>query len=99
MRNRWMKTVLAATLICSASIVSAETITPEIDSELLIWTDNTTLDYMKYAADQFNQDFGYKVKFTFRGLAPIDAASRMIQDGGSARVADVAEIEHDLLGR
>ncbi|MBF4436781.1 maltose ABC transporter substrate-binding protein, partial [Vibrio anguillarum] len=41
MRNRWMKTVLAATLICSASIVSAETITPEIDSELLIWTDNT----------------------------------------------------------
>ncbi|MBT2916924.1 maltose ABC transporter substrate-binding protein, partial [Vibrio anguillarum] len=66
---------------------------------LLIWTDNTTLDYMKYAADQFNQDFGYKVKFTFRGLAPIDAASRMIQDGGSARVADVAEIEHDLLGR
>ncbi|MBF4245046.1 maltose ABC transporter substrate-binding protein [Vibrio anguillarum] len=94
-----MKTVLAATLICSASIVSAETITPEIDSELLIWTDNTTLDYMKYAADQFNQDFGYKVKFTFRGLAPIDAASRMIQDGGSARVADVAEIEHDLLGR
>ncbi|WP_202598835.1 sugar ABC transporter substrate-binding protein [Vibrio sp. V23_P3S9T160] len=99
MRNRWMKTVLAATLICSASIVSAETITPEIDSELLIWTDNTTLDYMKYAADQFNQNFGYKVKFTFRGLAPIDAASRMIQDGGSARVADVAEIEHDLLGR
>ncbi|NAW98432.1 extracellular solute-binding protein [Vibrio sp. V23_P3S9T160] len=94
-----MKTVLAATLICSASIVSAETITPEIDSELLIWTDNTTLDYMKYAADQFNQNFGYKVKFTFRGLAPIDAASRMIQDGGSARVADVAEIEHDLLGR
>ncbi len=29
----------------------------------------------------------------------MDAASRMIQDGGSARVADVAEIEHDLLGR
>lgn len=94
-----MNTVLAATLICSASIVYAEAITPESDSELLIWTDNTTLDYMKYAADQFNQDFGYKVKFTFRGLAPIDAASRMIQDGGSARVADVAEIEHDLLGR
>lgn len=54
---------------------------------------------MKYAAESFNQDFGYKVKFSFRGLAPIDAASRMIQDGGSARVADIAEIEHDLLGR
>ncbi len=54
---------------------------------------------MKYAAESFNQDFGYNVKFSFRGLAPIDAASRMIQDGGSARVADIAEIEHDLLGR
>ncbi|HDY8566802.1 TPA: extracellular solute-binding protein, partial [Klebsiella pneumoniae] len=30
---------------------------------------------------------------------PIDSASRIIQDGGSTRVADVAEIEHDQLGR
>lgn len=29
----------------------------------------------------------------------MDSASRLIQDGGTARVADVAEIEHDLLGR
>ncbi len=77
----------------------AEDIQPEAGSDLLIWTDSSTLDYMKYAAESFNRDFGYDVTFSFRGLAPIDAASRLIQDGGSARVADVAEIEHDLLGR
>jgi arabinogalactan oligomer/maltooligosaccharide transport system substrate-binding protein len=51
---------------------------------------------MKYAAEKFNKTYNSQVRFTFRGLAPIDAASRMIQDGGSTRVADVAEIEHDL---
>ncbi|WP_375749940.1 maltose ABC transporter substrate-binding protein [Vibrio sp. HN007] len=74
-------------------------IAPENGADLLVWTDNSTLEYMKAAAKSFNEDFGYDVAFTFRGLAPIDSASRMIQDGGATRVADVAEIEHDLLGR
>ncbi|KGY14305.1 sugar ABC transporter substrate-binding protein [Vibrio tubiashii] len=98
-----MKTKLLTSQILLTTLVSAtamaQPIEPEPGANLLVWTDHTTVDYMKYAANQFNQDSGYEVAFTFRGLAPIDAASRLIQDGGSARVADVAEIEHDLLGR
>ncbi|MEF1227291.1 maltose ABC transporter substrate-binding protein [Vibrio fortis] len=90
-------TLLASLLMCG--LASAEEITPEKGADLLIWTDKTTVEYMEYAADSFNKEFGYDVDFSFRGLAPIDSASRLIQDGGSARVADVAEIEHDLLGR
>lgn len=96
------KNLLATALLSSVFITgmaSAEEIKPEAGAELLIWTDKTTVEYMEYAAKEFNQDFGYNVNFSFRGLAPIDSASRLIQDGGSARVADVAEIEHDLLGR
>ena len=96
------KNLITAGLIGSllvAATVNAQAISPEDNAELLIWTDSTTVDYMEYAAKAFNQEFNYDVEFSFRGLAPIDAASRLIQDGGSARVADVAEIEHDLLGR
>lgn len=99
MKKTWITTALLATFVSLPTAIYAQDIQPESDSNLLIWTDTTTLDYMKYAAESFNQDFGYKVKFSFRGLAPIDAASRMIQDGGSARVADISEIEHDLLGK
>ncbi|GHX28747.1 Maltose/maltodextrin ABC transporter, substrate binding periplasmic protein MalE [Vibrio cholerae] len=99
MKKTWITTTLLATFVSLPTAIYAQDIQPEPDSDLLIWTDTTTLDYMKSAAESFNQDFGYKVKFSFRGLAPIDAASRMIQDGGSARVADIAEIEHDLLGK
>lgn len=77
----------------------AEKLIPETDAELLVWSDATSVEYMKYAAKEFNKDFGYKVKFTFRNIAPMDAASRIMQDGGTTRVADVAEIEHDTLGR
>ncbi len=99
MKNTWIKAALLTSVISMTSGVSAQDVQPESGADLLIWTDKTTLDYMKYAAEEFNKDFNYDVEFTFRGLAPIDAASRMIQDGGAARVADVAEIEHDLLGR
>ncbi|CAM3600215.1 Maltodextrin-binding protein [Vibrio cholerae] len=99
MKKTWITTALLATFVSLPTAIYAQDIQPEPDSDLLIWTDTTTLDYMKSAAESFNQDFGYKVKFSFRGLAPIDVASRMIQDGGSARVADIAEIEHDLLGK
>ncbi|WP_025740666.1 maltose ABC transporter substrate-binding protein [Salinivibrio socompensis] len=99
MTNTWIKAALLTSVVSMASGVLAQDVQPESGADLLIWTDKTTLDYMKYAASEFNKDFNYDVSFTFRGLAPMDAASRMIQDGGSARVADVAEIEHDLLGR
>lgn len=59
----------------------AEKLIPETDAELLIWSDATSAEYMKYAATEFNKDFGYKVKFTFRNIAPMDAASRIMQDG------------------
>lgn len=98
MKFSLVKTTLLSTLLLSP-MLSAEEIKPEQDADLLIWTDNTTLEYMQYAARQFNKDMGYEVDFSFRGIAPIDAASRLIQDGGSARVADIAEIEHDLLGK
>lgn len=84
MKKTWITTALLATFVSLPTAIYAQDIQPEPDSDSLIWTDTTTLDYMKYAAESFNQDFGYKVKFSFRGLAPIDAASRMIQDGGSA---------------
>ena len=99
MNIRWIQTVLASTLALGSLPTTAQEIAPEPGAELLIWTDVTTLDYMKYATDKFNAEFGYNVAFRYRGLAPIDSASRMIQDGGTARVADVAEIEHDTLGR
>ncbi|HDZ3713207.1 TPA: maltose ABC transporter substrate-binding protein [Vibrio vulnificus] len=99
MNKTWIKAALITSLFGLPIVSHAQEIAPESGADLLVWTDTTTLDYMKYAAESFNQDFGYNVKFSFRGLAPIDAASRMIQDGGSARVADIAEIEHDLLGR
>lgn len=47
----------------------AEKLIPETDAELLIWSDATSAEYMKYAATEFNKDFGYKVKFTFRNIA------------------------------
>ncbi|WBA16369.1 sugar ABC transporter substrate-binding protein [Salinivibrio proteolyticus] len=99
MTNTWMKAALLTSLITMASGVFAQDVQPESGADLLIWTDKSTLEYMKFAASEFNKEFNHDVTFTFRGLAPMDAASRMIQDGGSARVADVAEIEHDLLGR
>lgn len=100
MKGKLLKTVFLASLVASSSALANEMdIQPEPGADLLIWTDKSTVDYMKMAADSFNKELGYDVKFTFRGLAPIDSASRMIQDGGAARVADVAEIEHDLLGR
>ncbi len=99
MNNKWIQAVLASTLALGALPTTAQEIAPESGAELLIWTDATTLDYMQYATEQFNAEFGYNVEFRYRGLAPIDSASRMIQDGGTARVADVAEIEHDTLGR
>ena len=98
MKEKLFRTTLLASLLMPG-LASAEEITPEKGADLLIWTDKTTVEYMEYAADSFNKEFGYDVDFSFRGLAPIDSASRLIQDGGSARVADVAEIEHDLLGR
>lgn len=99
MKKTWIAATLISSLIALPSGIQAEEIIPEQNANLLIWTDSSTLDYMKYASVAFNEDFGYKVKFSFRSLAPIDAASRIIQDGGSARVADIAEIEHDLLGK
>ncbi|OOF08013.1 MULTISPECIES: sugar ABC transporter substrate-binding protein [unclassified Salinivibrio] len=99
MTNTWIKAALLTSLITMASGVFAQDVQPESGADLLIWTDKSTLEYMKFAASEFNKEFNHDVTFTFRGLAPMDAASRMIQDGGSARVADVAEIEHDLLGR
>ena len=99
MNKTFLKTTLAAAALCSAAISYAEAITPEPNADLIIWTDKTTMLYMEEAAKAFNEGLGYQVKFSFRALAPIDSASRMIQDGGTARVADVAEIEHDLLGR
>ncbi|CAM4274151.1 sugar ABC transporter substrate-binding protein [Vibrio neonatus] len=98
MKKNLLVTVLLASMFQGIA-VNAQEIKPEKNANLLIWTDKTTVDYMQYASKQFNADFGYDVTFTFRGLSPIDSASRLIQDGGSARVADVAEIEHDLLGR
>ncbi|WP_117075945.1 extracellular solute-binding protein, partial [Klebsiella pneumoniae] len=99
MKIKLLDAVLLFGLTALVPAAWGESIAPEKQANLLIWTDISTLDYMKYAAENFNKTYNSQVRFTFRGLAPIDAASRMIQDGGSTRVADVAEIEHDLLGR
>ncbi|HDY7384291.1 TPA: maltose ABC transporter substrate-binding protein, partial [Klebsiella pneumoniae] len=96
------KTLLALTIgvsyTLSSFVMSAE-ISPEKDAKLLIWSDESAIAYIKYAGDKFNEKYHSNISFTVRGLAPIDSASRIIQDGGSTRVADVAEIEHDQLGR
>ena len=92
---------LAFTLSLLATGIShaGEPLSPEKDAELLIWTDELAMDYMEYATKAFNKTYGYDVDFRFRQLAPMNSAGRLIQDGGTARVADVAEIEHDMLGK
>ncbi|MEZ8723651.1 maltose ABC transporter substrate-binding protein [Vibrio pomeroyi] len=97
MKNKIIKTAVLSTLL-AASFTNAEEIKPEAGAELVIWTDTPTLEYMEYASSEFNKDLGYNVDFKLRGLSPMDSASRLIQDGGTTRVADVAEIEHDTLG-
>jgi arabinogalactan oligomer/maltooligosaccharide transport system substrate-binding protein len=99
MNRNIFTTALMASVFMAGTTAYAEEIKPEDGANLLIWTDRTTVEYMESVAKSFNRDLGYDIEFSFRGLAPIDSASRLIQDGGSARVADVAEIEHDLLGR
>lgn len=43
----------------------ADKLIPETDAELLVWSDATSVEYMKYAAKEFNKDFGYKVSLHF----------------------------------
>ena len=92
------KIALLSSLLLSCS-VNAQEIKPESGANLLVWTDTPTVDFMKYAAAEFNKDFNYDIDFSFRAVAPMDSVTRVIQDGGTTRVADVAEIEHDLLSR
>lgn len=74
-------TVIILAISSTLTRAMAEKLIPETDAELLVWSDATSVEYMKYAAKEFNKDFGYKVKFTFRNIAPMDAASRIMQDG------------------
>lgn len=99
MKKNWTKVVLLASLIASGAMANESDVIPESGAELLLWTDSSTMDYMKKAANEFNKEYGYDVTFTFRALAPFESGSRMIQDSGAARVADVAEVAHDVLGR
>lgn len=97
-----MEKVFVMLLVAYCSLttaIAATTLTPETNAELLVWTDSSSSSYIKYAANQFNKEFGYNIKFSFRDVSPMDAAARIMQDGGTTRVADVAEIEHDTLGR
>ena len=98
MKN-WSRNIAVAVSVFAASAGLCEEVLPEKNAELLVWTDTPTLEYMQYAAEQFNETFGYDVSFNYRALAPMNIAGRMIQDGGTARVADVGEIEHDMLGK
>lgn len=86
--------------VCISGTAMSQEIFPEDGAKLTIWADHgASTQFMKYAAEQFNQQNKYKVEFTFRSLAPIDTATRLIQDGGTTAVGDVVEIEHDTLGR
>ncbi|MGF1739968.1 maltose ABC transporter substrate-binding protein [Vibrio profundum] len=98
-----MKSALLSALIASACIsgsVFAQDVVPEPDANLMIWADHgVSTQFMRYAAKQFDQHNHYHVKFSFRSLSPVDTATRLIQDGGTTKVGDVVEIEHDTLGR
>ena len=98
-----MKKITTSTLLFWLLLVTTasfgDKLKPEPGAELLVWTDDLAMEYMAYAADRFNETFGYKVSFRYRQLAPMNSAWRLIQDAGVAPVADVAEIEHDLLGK
>ncbi|KIF46293.1 sugar ABC transporter substrate-binding protein [Vibrio owensii 47666-1] len=98
-----MKNVILSTLLatsCVSGFTVAQEIVPEQHAELMIWSDHgKSTKFMEYAAKEFNQQHGYDVKFTFRSLSPVDTATRLIQDGGTTKVGDVVEIEHDTLGR
>ncbi|MGL6259271.1 sugar ABC transporter substrate-binding protein [Vibrio sp. WXL210] len=97
-----MKNKLAVTALLSALATTpfshALEIAPEPGADLLIWSDSQTLDYMEYAAAEFNSQYNYDVKFQIRTISPFDAPQRLIQDGGTARVGDIVEVAHDTLG-
>ena len=95
----WLIFVPSSVYAEGAASEHVSELAPEKDAELLIWTDDLAMSYMEYAAEQFNKTSGYDVRFRYRQLAPMNSSWRLIQDAGVTQVADVAEIEHDLLGR
>ncbi|MGR5287214.1 maltose ABC transporter substrate-binding protein [Vibrio maritimus] len=98
MNKAILSTLIATSCICGSAV--AQEIVPEANAKLLIWADHgPSTQFMEYAAKEFNEQNGYDVSFTFRSLSPVDTTTRLIQDGGTTRVGDVVEIEHDTLGR
>nr|WP_086940598.1 extracellular solute-binding protein [Thaumasiovibrio occultus] len=91
------KTLLALMLAAALPAHAQMDIQPEDGASLLIWTDRGAhTEFMEYAAGEFSREFNVPV--TVNAVPPMDTIKRLIQDGGSAKVGDVVEFEHDLLG-
>lgn len=70
----------------------------EKGAKLVIWAGDDNLAFMNAATKSFNSKFGSDIEFTVSDVSPMNGVDRLIQDGGTTRVADVLEIVHNALG-
>jgi arabinogalactan oligomer/maltooligosaccharide transport system substrate-binding protein len=70
----------------------------EKGAKLVIWADEDNLAFMNAATKSFISKFGSDVEFTVTAVSPMSGIDRLVQDGGTTRVADVLEIVHNALG-
>ncbi|GIO98645.1 cyclodextrin-binding protein [Paenibacillus lautus] len=70
---------------------------PEAGAELLVWeSKGPELDFMKAVADDFEKEYGIKVKV--EPVPAIDAVKKLTTDGPAGIGADVFSSPHDQLG-
>lgn len=77
--------------------VKPEELKPEVGAELLVWeSKGPELDYLKAVAEQFEKEYGVKVKV--EAVPAIDSVKKLTTDGPAGIGADVFSAPHDQLG-
>ncbi|RAV19661.1 maltose ABC transporter substrate-binding protein [Paenibacillus contaminans] len=81
----------------SEGTVKQEGLKPETGAQLLVWeSKGPELDYLKAVAEQFEKDYGVKVKV--EPVPAIDSVKKLTTDGPAGIGADVFSAPHDHLG-
>jgi arabinogalactan oligomer/maltooligosaccharide transport system substrate-binding protein len=70
----------------------------EKGAKLVVWTEVDNLKFMSAAGAEFNKKYGSQIEFTISAVSGMNGIDRLVQDGGTTRVADVLEIVHNALG-
>lgn len=81
----------------SEGMAKQEGLKPETGAQLLVWeSKGPELDYLKAVAEQFEKDYGVKVKV--EPVPAIDSVKKLTTDGPAGIGADVFSAPHDHLG-